>query len=79
METFAQGTFFKAAKSFAFKVPGARGKPINVRVGDLFWIVTPQYEQKRTGIVGIARKGKNMGFAYHFPLNIFVENFAVAS
>lgn len=62
---------------FSFRVEGQRGRRINVKLGDKFWNTTPEYEQKRTGIVKIARKGKNMGYAYPFTVEIASQYFEV--
>lgn len=77
--SFPHTTYVKATKPFQFRVPGKPGKPITVMTGDWFWIVSPQYVQKRDGTIAIARKGKNMAYAYTFPMETFLEYFAVAS
>lgn len=77
--TFPHTTYVKAKQPFTFRVEGRRGKPVTVLTGDLFWIVTPEYEQKRKRTIAVARNGKNMAYAYTFDLETFLEYFAVAS
>lgn len=67
--------FLECVKPFSFRIEGQRGPRINVKMGDIFWNVTPEYEQKRTGIAKLARRGKNMAYAYPFTLEIVEEYF----
>lgn len=71
--------FLECVNPFSFRIEGRRGRSINVKYGDIFWNTTPAYEQKRTNIAKIARKGKNMGCAYPFPLEIIEKYFIVGS
>lgn len=66
-------------KPFSFRIKGQRGPHINVKEGDIFWNTTPGYEFERTGIAKLARKGKNMAYAYPFSLMTLGEYFRVAS
>lgn len=60
-----QGDEIIANQDFSFKVAGARGRPVTVRKGDIFWITSPSYENKES--VKIERKGKghiNTGYCF---------------
>lgn len=41
--TYKQGDTLVAKKAFTMKVPGTRGRPVNVKVGDKFWITSTTY------------------------------------
>ena len=64
-------------KGFSFRVEGQRGPRINVKPGDKFWNTTPEHTHKRTGIAGLARKGKNLAHAYPFSMEVISEYFEV--
>ena len=60
-----QGDIFIAKKFFTMKIPGARGRPASVSIGDKFWITSTEYSHKQ-GIVKIDRINKgsiNCGYA----------------
>lgn len=71
--------YLECVKPFSFRVEGQRGRPINVKAGDLFWNTTADYMQKRDGVVKLARKGKNMDYSYPFNVADVLEHFAVVS
>lgn len=64
-------------KPFSFRVEGQRGPRINVKAGDIFWNTTPRHEFARTSAARLARKGKNMGYAYPFGLGTISEYFEI--
>lgn len=66
-------------KPFSFRVEGQRGPRINVKAGDIFWNTTPEHTLARTSMAKLARKGKNMGYAYPFGLDTISEYFAIKS
>ena len=66
----------ECVKPFSFRVEGQRGRRINVKAGDIFWNKSAEYMQK-SGIIKLARKGKNMAFAYAFTLENVSEYFKV--
>lgn len=41
-----------------FKVPGARGRPVSVKAGDMFWITTSNIQNQT--LVKIDRRGKGV-------------------
>lgn len=54
--------YIKAKQPFSMKMPGARGRAVSVKAGDLFWITTGKYSK---GLPMIQRKGKGtMGTGY---------------
>lgn len=71
--------YLECVKPFSFRVEGQRGRRINVKAGDLFWNTTADYMQKNSGMIKIARKGKNMGYAYPFNVADVLEYFAIVS
>lgn len=64
--------------AFSFKVEGQRGRGINVKLGDKFWITSASYMIKRDGIVKIARKGKTLDDSYPFTAEIISQYFTNA-
>lgn len=52
-----------AKQAFGFKVPGARGRGVTVKVGDKFWVTNCGTDQKRSGLILIDREGK--GYISH--------------
>lgn len=41
-----QGQTLIAKQAFTMKVPGTRGKPVSVKVGDKFWVTSTTYSNK---------------------------------
>ena len=66
--TYRQGSMFVAKGDFnvKYRPPKGRASTIKIKVGQEFWMVTPEYEQKANGIYKVARKGKNMADSYPF-------------
>jgi hypothetical protein len=51
-----QGTELIAKQAFTMKVPGAKGRPVSVKIDDKFWVTTPKYSNNTH--VKIDRVGK---------------------
>lgn len=64
-------------KPFSFRVAGQRGPRINVKAGDLFWNTSTYLSIAKTSSAKLARKGKNMGYAYPFGLDTISEYFEI--
>lgn len=58
MTTYSQGMILKAKQAFTMKVPGTRGRPVTVKVGDEFWVTTATYTNKTSA--NVERKGKGV-------------------
>lgn len=69
--------YLTCVKPFSFRVEGQRGPRINVKLGDVFWNTTPNHTLARTSTAKLARKGKNMGYAYLFSLETISEYFEI--
>ena len=65
-DVFKQCTELVAKEDFTFLNPDTN-RNITVKKGSLWWVTTCNHD--RTDAIGIARKGKNMGSAYFFPLS----------
>ena len=66
----------KAKMTFTMKVPGTKGRPVNVNCGDLFWITSATYTN--TTQVKIDRDGKgSIGNGYQMDNNTLLELFEV--
>jgi hypothetical protein len=72
-----QFALFECVKPFSFRVEGQRGPRINVKAGDIFWNTTPAHTIAKTSAASLARKGKNMGYAYPFSLETISEYFQI--
>ncbi len=73
-----QGTDLIAKTNFAFRLTGARGRPVRVMVGDVFTVTTPLYVNERKGTAMIDRAAKaRISCGYEFSLEFISENFEI--
>jgi hypothetical protein len=64
MKTIKQGSllFPKIPVSFG----GTNGRMVNLACGQSVWVANSQLDQQNTGIVKLARSGRNAGAAWNF-------------
>lgn len=55
--TYKQGTILQAKQAFTMKAPGARGRAVNVKLGDKFWITSATYNNKDSAFIDRQGKG----------------------
>jgi hypothetical protein len=67
-----QGTTLKATKEFTMKKEGSRGRAVSVKVGDLFIITSPTYNNKESSLVD-RYKSANLNQGYKLD-NSDIEN-----
>lgn len=66
--------YLKAKQAFSMKMPGARGRAVTVKAGDLFWVTTGKW--KKDSLPMIQRKGKgHMGTGYPIDPSLIFEFF----
>lgn len=71
-----QFTVLIAKKEMAFKVPGSRGKPVCVKIGDRFLVTSPSYAN--TVSVKIDREKKaHLNVGYLFAIDVINEYFEI--
>lgn len=77
--TYRQGSSFVAKGDFTVKYRPAKGRAstFKIKVGQEFWMVSPEYEQKSSGVYKVARKGKNMADSYPFNASDFHSIFQI--
>lgn len=66
MNTYPHCTALTAKVDFTFKV-GGKGRSIQIRAGQSFWITNTRIDQQTRGIVLVDRKGKGCishGYAF---------------
>lgn len=73
---FRQGSTLAALRAFTFK-PGGKGRAVNVRAGDRFWVTNSLTDQAARKVVLIERNGRgHIGGGYAFTPALIVEHFS---
>lgn len=70
-----QGDFVTAIGDFSFKNQGARGRAVQVKIGQQFWVTNPTYQHKEYIMVQRAGKG-HINTGYAFSVEDFSKFFA---
>jgi hypothetical protein len=71
-----QFTMVTAKSDFNFKAPGAKGRPVKVKTGDLFLVTSPQHMNKEAVMID-RKKQAHINSGYCFGLDTLMQYFSV--